>query len=52
MPFPSIEEIRKIGEAVQKQNLRIEYELDNIVGRILGWDSELIKQLNDNEGCK
>lgn len=50
MPFPSTEEIKKIGEVVQKQNPQIGYELDNIVGRILGWDSELIKQLNNNEG--
>ena len=50
MPFPSIEEIKKIGEVVQKQKPQIGYELDNVVGRILGWDSELIKQLNDAEG--
>lgn len=50
MPFPSVEEIKEIGEIVQKQNPQIGYELDNIVGRILGWNSELIKQLNDNEG--
>ena len=50
MPFPSIEEIRKIGEVIQEQKPQIGYELDNIVGRILGWDSELIKQLNENEG--
>lgn len=49
MPFPPIEKIKEIGEIAQKQNPQIGYELDNIVGRILGWNSELIKQLNDNE---
>jgi len=49
MPFPSIKEIRRIGEIVKKQKPKIGHELDSLVGGILGLDSDLIKQLNEED---
>lgn len=49
VPFPSVDEIKKIGEVVREQKPRIGYELDDVVGKILGWDSELVKRLNESE---
>ncbi len=51
IPFPSLEEIREIGTMVQRYRPRIGYKLDQIVGKILGWDPELIQRLNSSKGC-
>jgi len=49
IPFPSIEKIKEIGKEVQKQKPKIGYELDNIIEKILSWNSELIRKLNKKE---
>ncbi len=45
VPFPSIDEIRKVGEVILEELPPVGYELDLLVGKVLGWDLELIKQL-------
>jgi adenine-specific DNA-methyltransferase len=48
LPFPTIEEIRKIGELVYEyQSYQNGYDLDNIVAAVMGIDAEIIKKLNN-----
>jgi adenine-specific DNA-methyltransferase len=47
LPFPQIEDIRKIGELVYESKFyRNGFDLDNIVTRTLGINVEVIKNLN------
>ena len=49
LPFPRIEDIRKIGEVVCKfKSYRGAFDLDNIVAQVLGIDIEMIN-LNKGE---
>lgn len=45
MPLPSAEQIRKIGQTVQKKNVSIGYDLDKCVAEELQIDETLINEL-------
>jgi len=50
LPFPKIEDIKKIGKLVyESQSYRNGFDLDNIVAGSLGINIEIIKNLNKGE---
>jgi hypothetical protein len=50
LPFPKIEDIKKIGKLVYEfQSYRNGFDLDNIVAGSLGINTEIIKNLNKGE---
>jgi len=48
LPFPTIEDVRKIGKLVYKsKTYQNGYDLDNIVAAVIGIDAEIIENLNN-----
>jgi adenine-specific DNA-methyltransferase len=46
LPFPSLKDIRRIGQAVRKRNdYATDFVIDEIVGKILGIDKALLSTI-------